>query len=135
MQVALMIPCYIDVFYPEVGIATMELLEKLKVDVVYPFDQTCCGQPMANSGCFEESRATEELFLRNFSDRAFRLGRYWGNHGPSCPGGDDPDRHFLAAHKSWRTPTISINFLLTLPNEGAPLAARWCDGDHCAHLP
>lgn len=68
MQVALMIPCYIDVFYPEVGIATLELLEKLKVDAVYPLDQTCCGQPMANSGCFEESRATEELFIKNFSD-------------------------------------------------------------------
>jgi len=66
MQVALMIPCYIDLFYPQVGVATLELLEKLKVDVVYPFNQTCCGQPMANSGCFEESRATEELFIRNF---------------------------------------------------------------------
>jgi len=67
MQVALMIPCYIDMFYPEVGVATLELLEKLKVDVVYPFDQTCCGQPMANSGCFEEAQATEELFIKNFS--------------------------------------------------------------------
>jgi len=67
MQVALMVPCYIDIFFPEAGIATLELLEKLKVDVVYPFDQTCCGQPMANSGCFEEARATEELFIKNFS--------------------------------------------------------------------
>ena len=66
MQVALMVPCYIDLFYPEVGVATLELLEKLNVDVVYPFDQTCCGQPMANSGCFEEAQATEELFIRNF---------------------------------------------------------------------
>jgi L-lactate dehydrogenase complex protein LldE len=67
MQVALMIPCYIDLFYPEVGVAALELLEKLNVDVVYPLDQTCCGQPMANSGCFEEAQATEELFIRNFS--------------------------------------------------------------------
>ena len=66
-QIALMIPCYIDLFYPEVGVATLQLLEKLNVDVVYPFDQTCCGQPMANSGCFEEAQATEELFIRNFS--------------------------------------------------------------------
>jgi hypothetical protein len=64
MQVALMIPCYVDLFYPEVGVATLELLEKLKVDVVYPFDQTCCGQPMANSGCYEEAQATEELFYQ-----------------------------------------------------------------------
>jgi L-lactate dehydrogenase complex protein LldE len=68
MQVALMIPCYIDLFYPQVGVATLELLEKLSVNVVYPFDQTCCGQPMANSGCFEEARATEELFIKNFSE-------------------------------------------------------------------
>ena len=32
MQVALMTPCYIDLFYPEVGVATLELLEKLKVE-------------------------------------------------------------------------------------------------------
>ena len=59
MQVDLMVPCYIDLFYPEVGVATLELLEKLKVDVVYPFDQTCCAQPMANGGCYEEAQATE----------------------------------------------------------------------------
>jgi Cysteine-rich domain len=67
MQVALMIPCYIDLFYPEVGVATLELLEQLKVDVIYPFDQTCCAQPIASSGCYEEAQATEELFIKNLS--------------------------------------------------------------------
>jgi L-lactate dehydrogenase complex protein LldE len=67
MQVGLVIPCYVDVFYPEVGIATLGLLERLGVDVEYPFDQTCCGQPMANSGCEGDSRATEEHFIRLFS--------------------------------------------------------------------
>jgi L-lactate dehydrogenase complex protein LldE len=62
-----MIPCYIDMFYPEVGIATLELLEKLGVEVDYPFDQTCCGQPMANSGAQAEAAATEELFVNNFA--------------------------------------------------------------------
>ena len=38
MRVGLMIPCYVDVFYPEVGIATLELLEKLGIEVEYPFD-------------------------------------------------------------------------------------------------
>jgi L-lactate dehydrogenase complex protein LldE len=33
-----MVPCYIDMFYPQVGVATMELLEKLGVEVDYPFD-------------------------------------------------------------------------------------------------
>lgn len=51
MKVGLFIPCYIDQFYPQVGIATLELLEKLGCSVEYPTGQTCCGQPMANSGC------------------------------------------------------------------------------------
>lgn len=68
MRVGLMIPCYIDMFYPEVGVATLQLLEKFGVEVDYPFDQTCCGQPMANSGAHIEARATEELFVRNFAD-------------------------------------------------------------------
>ena len=66
MPVALMVPCYIDMFYPHLGIATLELLERLGVDVIYPKEQTCCGQPMANSGCYEEARATEEHCARVF---------------------------------------------------------------------
>lgn len=67
MKVGLVVPCYIDTFYPQVGIATLELLERLGVEVEYPFEQTCCGQPMANSGCEDDSRATEEHFVRLFS--------------------------------------------------------------------
>ena len=66
MRVGLFIPCYVDAFHPEVGIATLELLERLGCDVEYPFDQTCCGQPMTNTGCHAESAATEALFVRNF---------------------------------------------------------------------
>jgi len=68
MRVGLFIPCYIDAFFSEVGIATLELLERLGHEVVYPHDQTCCGQPMANSGFNAESADTEALFVRNFSD-------------------------------------------------------------------
>lgn len=38
------------------------------MQVDYPIDQTCCGQPMANSGAHAEAKATEELFVRNFAD-------------------------------------------------------------------
>ncbi|GBQ99602.1 iron-sulfur oxidoreductase [Acetobacter nitrogenifigens DSM 23921 = NBRC 105050] len=68
MRVGLFVPCYVDAFHPEVGQATLELLERFGLDVDYPFDQTCCGQPMTNTGCHEESRATEELFVKNFSE-------------------------------------------------------------------
>lgn len=74
MKVGLFIPCYIDAVYPEVGIATLELLEKLGVDVEVPLDQTCCGQPMANEGDSQSARATEELFVRNFKDFDYIVG-------------------------------------------------------------
>jgi L-lactate dehydrogenase complex protein LldE len=67
MRVALFVPCYVDAFFPEAGIATLELLERLGCDVHYPLDQTCCGQPMANSGCEADAHDTEALFVRNFS--------------------------------------------------------------------
>lgn len=67
MRVGLFVPCYVDAFEPEVGIATLELLERLGCTVEYPFDQTCCGQPMANTGCHAEAAATEALFVENFS--------------------------------------------------------------------
>ncbi|MEQ9289460.1 MAG: (Fe-S)-binding protein [Cyclobacteriaceae bacterium] len=68
MKVALFIPCYIDQFYPNVGIATLELLEKLGVEVDYPEQQTCCGQPMANSGFECYSKGSYELFVKNFKN-------------------------------------------------------------------
>ena len=67
MRIGLFIPCYIDAFFPEVGIATLELLERFGHEVDYPRDQTCCGQPMANSGFNAECADTEALFVRNFS--------------------------------------------------------------------
>ena len=66
MKVALFIPCYIDQFYPKVAIATLELLEKLGCEVTYPLNQTCCGQPMANSGFEHLSRNCDNNFVDNF---------------------------------------------------------------------
>lgn len=68
MKVALFVPCYIDQFYPQVAIATLELLEKFGVSVSVPEKQTCCGQPMANSGFAYLSKGCEENFVDNFSD-------------------------------------------------------------------
>lgn len=67
MIVALFVPCYVDQFYPQVAIASLELLEKAGVEVVYPPKQTCCGQPMANSGFEHLTNSCNELFINNFS--------------------------------------------------------------------
>jgi len=41
-KIGLFIPCYIDMIYPEVGIATLQLLERFGLNVGYPLNQTCC---------------------------------------------------------------------------------------------
>lgn len=68
MVVALFVPCYVDQFYPQVAIATLELLEKSGVQVVYPPKQTCCGQPMANSGFAHLNGDCDKLFIENFGE-------------------------------------------------------------------
>jgi L-lactate dehydrogenase complex protein LldE len=68
LKIGLFIPCYVDQFYPQVGIATLELLEKLGCTVTFPLSQTCCGQPMANSGFEHLTKDCDRLFYNNFSD-------------------------------------------------------------------
>jgi len=67
VEVGLFIPCYVDQFYPRVGLSTVELLERQGVKVDFPQEQTCCGQPMANSGCFSEAAPLARKFLSVFS--------------------------------------------------------------------
>jgi len=66
MKVGLFIPCFMDMLFPEAGMATLELLEKLGVDVDYPQQQTCCGQPMANTGCNKDAQGAARHFIDTF---------------------------------------------------------------------
>jgi len=74
MRVALFVPCYIDQFYPQVAVASLELLEKLGCEVIVPRDQTCCGQPMANSGFASETTGCDTNFTNNFEGFDYIVG-------------------------------------------------------------
>ncbi|MDR3253007.1 MAG: (Fe-S)-binding protein [Tannerella sp.] len=67
-RIGLFIPCYIDTLYPHAGVATLELLLKLGQDVAYPMQQTCCGQPLANSGAEKDAIATYRHFVETFKE-------------------------------------------------------------------
>lgn len=67
MKIGLFIPCYIDMFYPNAGKATLQLLEKYGCKVEYPMEQTCCGQPMGNSGFDNKVKKTARHFVNTFS--------------------------------------------------------------------
>jgi L-lactate dehydrogenase complex protein LldE len=49
--------CLVDLFFPEAGMAGIQLLQAAGVRVIFPKGQTCCGQPAFNCGYWEEARA------------------------------------------------------------------------------
>ena len=68
MRIALFITCVGDTLFPEAGRATVEVLERLGHEVVFPRAQTCCGQLHVNSGYRDEGLALARRFLRVFGE-------------------------------------------------------------------
>jgi L-lactate dehydrogenase complex protein LldE len=62
-----MVTCLGDAFFPDVGVATVQLLRRLGVSVDFPQAQTCCGQPHFNSGYHDEARALARHTMTTFA--------------------------------------------------------------------
>ncbi|QEM83356.1 (Fe-S)-binding protein [Halomonas binhaiensis] len=60
--------CLIDMFFPEAGMDAVRLLEKQGIEVLFPEDQTCCGQPAYTSGYHDEARAVARAQLDLFPE-------------------------------------------------------------------
>jgi L-lactate dehydrogenase complex protein LldE len=67
MRVALMVTCINDAMFPDAGKAVVRLLRRLGVDVDFPQAQTCCGQPMVNTGYLDEAVPVVRTFVEAFS--------------------------------------------------------------------
>jgi L-lactate dehydrogenase complex protein LldE len=68
MRIALFITCVGDLMFPEAGRGTVQILERLGHEVVFPNEQTCCGQMHANSGYTREARGLAERFVEIFGE-------------------------------------------------------------------
>jgi L-lactate dehydrogenase complex protein LldE len=66
MRIALFVTCIGDTLSPEAGRSCVEVLERLGHEVVFPFEQTCCGQMHLNSGYGDEAQRLAERFGRVF---------------------------------------------------------------------
>jgi L-lactate dehydrogenase complex protein LldE len=64
VRVGLFVTCFNDTLFPQVGKATVTVLERLGVTVDFPAAQTCCGQMHFNSGYRPECRP----MVRHFAD-------------------------------------------------------------------
>ncbi|MGM9987646.1 MAG: (Fe-S)-binding protein [Bacillaceae bacterium] len=68
MKVHLFVTCLADVFERKIGIATVELLERLGCEVIFPESQSCCGQPAYNSGFCKQSNGAIKNIIKSFLD-------------------------------------------------------------------
>lgn len=67
-QVALFVTCLVDQLFPEVGDATVRVLERAGCRVSFPAAQTCCGQPPFNAGFHHEARRLARGLLAALAD-------------------------------------------------------------------
>ena len=67
MRVALMVTCINDALFPGTGQAVVALLRRLGVDVEFPESQTCCAQPMVNTGYLDEAVPVVRNFVDTFA--------------------------------------------------------------------
>ena len=58
--------CLMDLMYPQAGVSAVKLLQREGIKVIYPPDQTCCGQPAFNSGYRDEARTVARAQLKLF---------------------------------------------------------------------
>lgn len=60
--------CLIDLFDPQAGLSAIKLLEKIGYQVVFPDDQSCCGQPAYTSGFPADALAVAERQVKLFTE-------------------------------------------------------------------
>lgn len=63
-----MATCLVDMFRPEIGFATVALLEQYGCKVSVPEQQTCCGQPAYNAGARGQSQILARRVIAQFED-------------------------------------------------------------------
>lgn len=68
MKITLFIPCFIDAIYPKVGMAMVQILEKLGHTIEFPEELACCGQPPFNSGYWPEARRMARPVLKRLEN-------------------------------------------------------------------
>ena len=74
MRIALFATCLADTMFPHAAVATVRLLERLGHEVVFPPEQTCCGQMHVNTGYQTEALPLIRNHVRR-SSRSTRMGR------------------------------------------------------------
>lgn len=142
MKVSLFITCLVDQLCPNVGVATVEVLEKAGCEVIFDERQTCCGQPAFNTGYRKEARKFAEKFIEIFENSD---AEYIVSPSGSCTAMVKHFHELFSNDKSWRERAKKIaektqelsSFLvniLKIEDIGARLSGKFTWHDACHAL-
>lgn len=73
-KVGLFVTCLVDAMRPQIGFATIKLLEQAGCQVEVPRAQTCCGQPAGNSGDKRGAAALAKQVIAAFEGYDYLVG-------------------------------------------------------------
>ena len=71
IKASLFVTCIIAQLYPQAGVSAVNVLRRLGVEVDFPMDQTCCGQPLYNAGFAKQSRKLAKRVLESFKESEY----------------------------------------------------------------
>ncbi|WP_150275116.1 (Fe-S)-binding protein [Paenibacillus tepidiphilus] len=74
MKVSIFSTCLVDLMFPNVGKAMVEVLERLGCEIDFPASQVCCGQPTYNSGYLEDSKLAMKNMMLAFEHSDYVVG-------------------------------------------------------------
>ncbi len=93
MRVALFATCINDTMFPGTPKAVVKVLERLGCTLVFPKEQTCCGQMLTNTGYYSQAVSSVRSYVRAFSDYDYVVGP-----SGSCIGAVRHQHPMLAEH-------------------------------------
>lgn len=70
-RASIFVTCIVDQLFPKIGMAMVDVLERIGYEVDFPEEQTCCGQPAFNTGYRDETRDVARHFLKVFRDSEY----------------------------------------------------------------
>lgn len=103
MKVSLFATCLVDLFQSNIGIATVELLERLGCEIDFPESQICCGQPTYNSGYTKETKEAMKQMIETFAH-----AEYVVSPSGSCAYMFKEYPHIFKGDKIWEPRAIQL---------------------------
>jgi L-lactate dehydrogenase complex protein LldE len=139
--VGLFVTCLVDAMRPSVGLAAVELLEQAGCDVVVPAAQTCCGQPVLNSGDIVDARSLARQVIEAFANVDYVVvpsGSCAGTIKVHYPELFTQDAHMLEAvrglgTKTWELTSFLVQVMKVAVN-GRRFASSVTYHDSCSGL-